>query len=563
MKIQITNHQFFDDIVIGGGGAGLTAAIKLAEAGRKVAVLSKTAPIHSATAAAQGGINANFGNQLSDDWRWHMYDTIKASGDLADIDATEILCKNANQAVEFLQNIGVKFDLDPEGKILQKVYGGQTINYGSKILAKRACSAGDRTGSAIINALAKEASLRGVIFCNYIYITELIYHDYECYGAKGLDINTGNFISYFSKNTIIATGGYGQIFGSSTSPKQATGDGAKLIAQLGLSLKNMEFVQFHPTVMENTDILISETARSIGGYLLNGNLERFMAKYSSDYMELDTRDIVARAIFAESSSLANKIYLDLRHVDPDVIRQRLGYISDMCQAFLGLDLSSDLLPVKPAVHYCMGGIPANKNCQVLDYIDGREYIVNRLYTIGEAACNSVHGAGRLGCNSLLEIIVFGIECANYILDNRVSIKLDVADKNQYIEVKHSASPIYKTSNDVSLELKKICDRKIGIIRNHHLLEDAITDISKLENEIGAIWFNSDVGRWDLNYIANLELESMIICAKHTAYSALARLESRGAHYRSDFPSRNNQIFSKHSFTRNRGDTIEISYIKPS
>ncbi|MDX1924095.1 MAG: FAD-binding protein [Rickettsiaceae bacterium] len=560
MKIRVSNYQFFDDLVIGGGGAGLTAAINLALCGRKVAILSKASPWHSPTNAAQGGINANFGNQTQDDWRWHLYDTIKASAYIADKDAAEILCKNANDAVNFLHEIGVKFDLDENGKILQKIYGGQTINYGSNILAKRACSVKDRTGSAIVDALMRYAANIGIVFLNYHYVCELIYHDYECYGVKSYDIATGRFWAFYSQNTIIATGGYGQVFQSCTSPSQCTGDGARLISDLGLSLKNMEFVQFHPTSMKDTGILISETARSIGGYLLNPNGIRFMEKYSAEYKELATRDIVARAIFTESKSLQENIYLDMRHVCKDIIRQKLGYVYDMCKVFLHQDMSRDLIEIQPSTHYCMGGVPANANAQVLDYLGGREYIVDGLYTVGEAACNSVHGAGRLGCNSLLEIIVFGGECAKYILANSSKTTHKFRNKNKYIDIEAYMIIDLNNLHNIKSELKRICQTKVGIIRDHTYLTEAITEIDYLSGKFKDLKSESSASRWDLEFIATKELESMLICARHMAVSALLRKESRGAHYRSDFASADDNNYRKHSFSRVNNKTIEVNYI---
>ncbi len=558
MKIEIEHQKVFDDIIIGGGGSGLAAAIKLASVGRRVVVLSKNPPLLSATSAAQGGINANFGNQLQDNWRWHMYDTIKASDWLGDQDVIEILCLKANKSVEFLHNIGVEFDLDEHGKILQKIYGGQTTNYGSNTLARRACSVLDRTGNAIISKLFIEAKKSGVEFISYQYAVELIHHDHECFGVKVFDLSCGNFVSYIAKNTIIASGGYSRVFKSSTAPRSVTGDGLKLVSNMGIALKDMEFVQFHPTALQGNGILISETARSIGGYLLNSSKERFMNKYSN-YEELSPRDIVSRAIFKESQGLCNPTYLDLTHIDPALITKKLYYTNQVCKSFLGLEMTKDLVPIIPSAHYCMGGIPTNKYCQVIKNIGDHQYTIEGLYAIGEAACHSVHGAGRLGCNSLLELIVFAHECADHIIHSDSNKKF--SDLIDYKNITLSAYSDDATCdlNGLALELQTICDKEIGIIRESSALEEAISQIERIHLNLK----NSSMGftktKWNLDFVNYTEVESMIICAKHMAYSARARKETRGSHYRSDYPDRNDQQFCKHSFSLIEQDGGVIEY----
>ncbi|MDX1924121.1 MAG: FAD-dependent oxidoreductase [Rickettsiaceae bacterium] len=565
MYFDINKQKYFDEVIIGGGGAGLTAAIKLASNNRKVAILSKTKSIFSNTSAAQGGINANFGNQVPDDWRWHLYDTINAGGFLVDQDSAEILCQKANESVLFLQKIGVKFDLDQYGKIFQKKYGGQTTHFGSPEIAQRACSVSDRTGSAIMDSLYLEAQKLGVNFFDYHQALDLIVTDDICCGVNVYDINQGEIVSFFGSNIIIATGGYSQIYKTSTSSSASTGDGIRLISNLGFALKDMEFVQFHPTSMRDTGILISETARSIGGFLLNSSGERFMENYSEIYKELSARDVVSKAIFKESNKLKEHIFLDLRHVDQGLIEQKIGYVNLMCKYFLGLDFKKDLVPIKPVAHYCMGGIPTNKDCQVIMVKNRQENPITGLYAIGESACHSVHGAGRLGCNSLLDIIVFGSHAAEHILSS--SHKTPKCSKNQKISItpilnKSSGAIVGVDINSIINDIKLISDSQIGIVRNHDDLVSATKKLESLHNKLGNLALQTSNLKWNLDLLNFFEAESLLICAKHVAYSALSRKESRASHYRSDFEKRDDKAFCKHSFSTLAKSGAVIEYLEP-
>jgi succinate dehydrogenase/fumarate reductase flavoprotein subunit len=541
----------FDDIIIGAGGAGLTTAIFLAKSSRKVVVISKSLPYLSHTSAAQGGINANFGNQLEDDWKWHAYDTIRGSDWLADQDAVEILCSKANSAVNFLSEIGVNFDKDSSNKILQKKYGGQTTYYGKGDLALRACSVRDRTGAAMIESLYKEAIKNGVIFINYNLVIDLIIENNNYVGCTSYDITSGKISILQSANLVIATGGFSCIYQENTASKTLTGDGLYLLSKKSYALKDMEFIQFHPTSMKGTGILVSETARSIGGYLINDSHTRFMSKYAPKYLELAPRDIVSKAISQELLK-SNNIYLDLSHVGPDQIDSKLGYVAQACRKFINKDIKNELIPIAPAAHYTMGGIPTNSSCAVLDIKNN--CIIEGLYAVGEAACLSVHGANRLGCNSLLDIVVFGIECAKSISQSKRE-RHNTVIREDYLNNTFTPESD-KNTNQKKLEVQKICTEYLSITKNE---ADIIHAIDKLNSIKIPDKLPKPISSWDIDFINSFELHSMLLCAKHVAHSSLSRKESRGSHYRSDFSERDDKNYQKHSYSINLGDKFEVFF----
>lgn len=575
MDIEINKKYKVENLILGAGGAGLTAAITLAQNNKNVLVICKSAPIYSNTNAAQGGINASFENDKKDDWRFHMYDTIKGSDWIGDQDSIEILCKNANSAVKFLSDIGVEFDLDKNGKILQKKYGGQTLNYGEGGLAYRACCVKDRTGNALMDALYNKAIALGVSFINFNFAVDLIIEDSECKGVICFDLKEGEFCTFYAKNVIIATGGYSQIFAESTSSNSVTGDGLYLVSRQNLPLKDMEFIQFHPTAMKGVGVLISETARSIGGHLVTGNKERFMHKYAPEYSELAPRDIVSRAIFYESSKTNNSVFLDLTHLDPDDINSKLGYVSKCCETFLDLDMTKDLIPVVPAVHYCMGGIPTNIDCQVVNYEEDKEVAIKGLYAIGESACYSVHGANRLGCNSLLDIVVFGIESAKHIIKQGTTLKAGVEDKadqddisnqltskNRFFKIQTSSTKNNCSPFELISRLKIISSNSLGVVRKEEILRMAYDEIQEIKKESSNLYIDTSNLKWNMDFVAILELNSLIECTLHSISAAIHRKESRGSHYREDYPQRNDINFAKHSVSKNNDGNITIDYVSP-
>ncbi len=558
-------EEHFETIIIGGGGAGLTAAIELAKRKHKVAIISKVPPIFSHTTAAQGGINANFGNVEADDWRWHMYDTVKSSDWLGDQDSIEIMCKNANDAVLFLQKIGVEFDLDSNGKIYQKKYGGQTLNYGKGKLAYRACSVSDRTGREMMSNLIREALKHGVIFINFNFIIDLIIDEEICSGVISYDISTGEFQSFRANNVIIATGGYSQIYKETTASSTCTGDGISLVANKGIALKDMEFVQFHPTALYNKGILISETARSLGGKLLNKHLEAFMHKYAPQYGDLATRDIVARAMATEINvengcgDKRDHLYLDLRNIPKEILDSKVTNVRHVCNSFLKIEPQFEPIPVSPAAHYTMGGIPTNEFCEVINITKNTQITFKGLYAIGEAACHSAHGANRLGCNSLLDIVVFGIEVSKHIL-NKTKLHHTRSDKYSF------TNPIPEGDSTISIknitnQIKDISQFYLGMYRTADSLNLAYSKLKECGSAINKIKINNTGLAWNNDVISYFELKSLYTCAIHTCYAALMRKESRGSHYREDFPERDDSTYCKHSFTKIDSNGENIKYIE--
>ena len=558
-------EQDFETIVIGGGGAGLTAAIELAKNKHKVAIISKVPPIFSHTTAAQGGINANFGNVEEDDWRWHMYDTVKSSDWLGDQDSIEIMCKNANEAVLFLQKIGVDFDLQQNGSIYQKKYGGQTLDYGKGKLAHRACSVSDRTGKEIMSNLLKEAIKHNVIFINYNFVIDLMIQDGVCGGVISYDIPTGNMVTFKANNVIIATGGYSQIYKETTSSNTCTGDGIALVANKKISLKDMEFIQFHPTALWGTGILISETARSIGGKLFNKNLEAFMSKYAPQYADLATRDIVARSMATEINmgngcgAKGDYLFLDLTNIPKDMLDSKITNVRHVCNSFLKINPESDFIPVSPAAHYTMGGIPTNQFCEVINIVKNKETIINGLYAIGEAACYSAHGANRLGCNSLLDIIVFGMEVSKHILNKTPKNTLLFSNYNFVNHI-----PPHEGNIDAKIlieKIKNISQLSMGMHRTKNSLKSAYKKLRECGMLINKIKISSQQKSWNNEMVEFFELRNLYICALHTCYAALMREESRGSHYREDFPIRDDVKYCKHSFTYIDDNGENIEYIE--
>jgi len=557
-----TKNYYHDVLIIGSGGSGLAAAILAANKGFNVAVVSKVHPLKSHTVAAQGGINASLGNISPDDWKWHMYDTIKASDWLADEDSVELMCKSAPDAIEMLDEIGVEFDRTESGTIDQKIYGGQSTDFGTGKFAHRACYSKDRTGSSIMEKLYETALKKNVVFYNYNFALDLIKEDQDTIsGGSFWDIENGLINIIRANSTIIATGGYSQIYSTATSAGICTGDGNGLVARAGISLQDMEFVQFHPTAICKIGILITEAARSAGAKLINGLGERFMTKYAPKFMELAARDVVSRAIATEilegrgAGPDKDHVLLDLTHLSQDEIKHNLPTIYENCWKFLDLDPSKQPIPISPASHYTMGGIPTNSNCQVIRF-DGEEHPITGLYAIGEAASISVHGAGRLGCNSLLDLIVFAKKVVEELSSEG---KQPHPDSSDVIPVKTGIhrSKLLRLDDDVkdaqsttSIEqlisrLKLTMNINVSVFRSEESLQIAIKDIAEVKEQFNSLQIQDQSPCWNMELQHYLELGNMLFSAESTAKSALWRRESRGSHMRTDFPEKSDD-FTVHS-----------------
>lgn len=552
----ITCKKTYDVIIIGAGGAGLAACLNSLHKGLDVVVISKVHPLHSHTAAAQGGINAALGEISEDDWRWHMYDTIKGSDWLGDQDAIEILARNAHDAIYQLESLGVHFDRNINGMIEQKIYGGQRTHFGKGEMAKRVCSVGDKTGNAILTSLYKNAKDRGAEFLDYHYAMDLIMHDGKCAGLFVLDIKRGFKKAIYAKNVIIATGGYTQIYQTSTSSNLCTGDGNGLVFRAGLALQDMEFVQFHPTAISGIGVLISEAARAAGGVLQNSLGERFMSNYAHDSLELASRDVVARAISKEIAmgrgcgNDGNYVFLDLTYIDKSYMERNLPGLIENCTNFLQIDPAISKIPVAPACHYTMGGIPTDTDCRVLN---NDLSIVEGLYAIGEAACISVHGANRLGCNSLLDLIVFA----------KVAVDHLNLDRNVYCHMNDSLVANFNakfgdsrfSTSDLSTKIKSIMNKNVGVFRNKELLDIAMAQLDLVYIDIGNHRISSRDMEWNNELLDYLDLENLIISARATVFGASMRCESRGAHFREDFPSREDDVYLYHSLISNSSGSL--------
>jgi succinate dehydrogenase/fumarate reductase flavoprotein subunit len=538
MDFKIENH-YHDVLIIGSGGSGLSAAIFAAARGVGVAVVSKVHPLKSHTVAAQGGMNASLGNITKDDWRWHAYDTIKSSDWIADQDSVEEMCQRAPEMVNLLDQLGVEFDRNEDGRIDQKIYGGQSTDFGKGGFAHRACYSKDKTGHTIMHSLYNEAIKKKVTFYNYNFALDLLMDNDRCYGIVCLDSEQGILRVIRSGNVIIATGGYSQIFATATSSAVCTGDGNGLAVRAGISLQDSEFIQFHPTALSKIGVLITEASRSAGGRLLNVRGKRFMDKYAPKFMELAARDVVARAIateIAEGRGAGDKgdyVHLDLTHLTLEEIKENLPTVYENCQSFAHIDPSKDLIPISPAAHYTMGGVPTNSNCQVVRFNGSEEQKITGLYAIGEAACISVHGAGRLGCNSLLDLLVFAKKSVE---------SLEIFDARQFNfdekQLEERVSQIFEGDiinvDIMTQSLKGIMSKYVGLFRTEVGLNTALKKMTSLVEEFRVSTIFDKSLCWNVDLQHYLELENMFTSAFATIRSALWRQESRGAHWRDDY-----------------------------
>jgi len=551
----------FDALVIGAGGGGLRAALQLAEANVSVAVVSKVFPTRSHTVAAQGGMNAALANVLPDNWHWHMFDTVKGSDYLGDQDAIEYMCRAAPKAVYELEHFGVPFSRMDNGSIYQRPFGGQSQDFGGD-QAARTCAAADRTGHAILHSLYQQnIRAKTHFFDEYFAVDLLKDEEGHILGALAFNIHDGKPIILESKTTLLATGGVGQLFRTTTNALINTGDGLGMALRAGIPLQDMEFFQFHPTGIAGRGMLITEGARGEGGYLVNGDGERMMERYAPKAKDLASRDVVSRAISTEvregrgCGPNKDHVLLKLDHLGEEVIQKRLPGIRQTCITFLGLDPAEAPIPVFPTVHYTMGGIPTNRFGQVVIPIkDTPEEPVFGLYAAGECACVSVHGANRLGGNSLLDILVFGRAAANHMIEhlkeNRYHLSLDESSvKNALARLSRWDRPVSADGESVSElrnELKAVMEDHCSVFRNAEVLKQGVEKIEALVERFKNACINDHSEVFNTAKVEALELENLMACALATIHSAAAREESRGAHSRIDFTERDDIKWLRHS-----------------
>jgi succinate dehydrogenase / fumarate reductase, flavoprotein subunit len=559
----------FDAIVVGAGGAGMRASLQLAEAGLSVAVLSKVFPTRSHTVAAQGGIGAALGNMSEDSWLWHMYDTIKGSDWLGDQDAIEYMCKMAPRVVYELEHFGMPFDRNPDGTIWQRPFGGHSMNFGERPV-QRACASADRTGHSMLHTLyQRNLRARTQFLVEWMAIDLIRDSSGDVLGVTALEMETGEAAMLQAKATVFATGGAGRIFAASTNAFINTGDGLGMAARAGIPLEDMEMWQFHPTGVYGAGVLITEGVRGEGGILLNVNGERFMERYAPNLKDLASRDVVSRSMDQEIKEgrgcgpHKDHVLLKLDHLGPEIITKRLPAIREISIKFANADPIRDPIPVLPTIHYMMGGIPSNVHGQVVAPKDGDpNAVINGLYAIGECACVSVHGGNRLGTNSLLDIIVFGRAAGNHIVEQHLArgahkpLPKDAGDASRARLARLDGASSGEQVADVANTLRKTMQAHCGVFRNQQLLTEGVARVMQIEQRVRSTAIKDKSKTFNTARVEALELDNLIEVAKATIVSAEARRESRGAQARSDYPSRDDQNWLKHTLWYREGNRLD-------
>lgn len=561
-------RQTFDAVIIGAGGAGMRAALQLANSGLKVALLSKVFPTRSHTVSAQGGITVALGNSAEDDWRWHMYDTVKGADYIGDQDCIEYLCKTGPEVVYELEHMGLPFSRMDNGKIYQRPFGGQSKNFGGEQAARTAAAA-DRTGHALLHTLYQQnLKAKTHVFSEWYALDFVLNAQGRITGVMALEIETGKVVYFQSRVCILATGGAGRIFQSTTNAYINTGDGYGMVLRAGIPLQDMEMWQFHPTGIAGAGTLVTEGCRGEGGFLINKDGERFMERYAPHAKDLASRDVVARSIaleiragrgFVEPYGVPH-VKLKLDHLGADLIKSRLPGIRELSIEFAGVDPIVEPIPVVPTCHYSMGGIPTNVHGQVITKSHGKESIVEGLYAVGECACVSVHGANRLGGNSLLDLVVFGRAAGLHVESNELPEFAEATSEDVDAAMARYQRWESSTSGEsiasLRAEMQQIMQEDFGVFRTGEVMENGLKRLNKLRERLAHAHLNDKSQVYNTERVNALELDNLMATAYATAKSALARTESRGAHSREDYPKRDDENWIKHTLYFPADDTID-------